>query len=138
MAPDGRVMEMLSEHNLQGLTQGYVLTGRHAIFASYEAFIQVVVNYDGWYAKFLTHARETPWRGDVPSFNNMLTSGGWRQDHNGFPHQNPGFIDDVLRRHMMALVNVYFPATTAIPLRVLEPNVIYSKYDKSCQCNENP
>jgi xylulose-5-phosphate/fructose-6-phosphate phosphoketolase len=128
MAPDGRVMEMLSEHNLQGLTQGYVLTGRHAVFASYEAFIQVVVSMMDQYAKFLTHAREMPWRGDVASFNYLLTSSGWRQDHNGFSHQNPGFIDDVLRRHE-GLVNVFFPADGNTTLAVMEnmlstPNMI--------------
>lgn len=108
LQPYGRVMEMLSEHNLQGLAQGYVLTGRHAVFASYEAFIQVVVSMMDQYAKFLKHARNTPWRGDIPSLNYILTSSGWRQDHNGFSHQNPGFIDDVLRREGR-FVNVFFP-----------------------------
>lgn len=108
LSQNGRVMEMLSEHNLQGLTQGYVLTGRHAMFASYEAFIQVVVSMMDQYAKFLKHARDIPWRGDIASLNYILTSSGWRQDHNGFSHQNPGFIDDVLRREG-DFVNVYFP-----------------------------
>lgn len=108
LSPDGRVMEMLSEHNLQGLTQGYVLTGRHAVFASYEAFVQVVASMMDQYAKFLKHARHIEWRGTIPSFNYVLTSSGWRQDHNGFSHQNPGFIDDVLRREG-DFVNVYFP-----------------------------
>lgn len=118
-AQDGRVMEMLSEHNLQGLTQGYVLTGRHAIFASYEAFVQVVVSMMDQYAKFLKHARTTPWRGDIASLNYILTSSGWRQDHNGFSHQNPGFIDDVLRREG-DFVNVYFPPDGNTTLVVLE------------------
>ncbi len=108
MSRDGRVMEMLSEHNMQGLMQGYVLTGRHAMFASYEAFVQVVVSMMDQYAKFLKHAREIEWRGDISSANYILTSSGWRQDHNGFSHQNPGFIDDVLRREG-DFVNVYFP-----------------------------
>lgn len=119
LAQDGRVMEMLSEHNLQGLTQGYVLTGRHAIFASYEAFVQVVVSMMDQYAKFLKHARTTPWRGDIASLNYILTSSGWRQDHNGFSHQNPGFIDDVLRREG-DFVNVYFPPDGNTTLVVLE------------------
>ena len=105
---EGRVMEMLSEHNMQGLMQGYVLTGRHAMFASYEAFVQVVSSMMDQYAKFLKHAREIEWRGDIASINYILTSSGWRQDHNGFSHQNPGFIDDVLRREG-DFVNVYFP-----------------------------
>lgn len=108
LSKDGRVMEMLSEHNMQGLMQGYVLTGRHAMFASYEAFVQVVASMMDQYAKFLKHAREISWRGDIASINYILTSSGWRQDHNGFSHQNPGFIDDVLRREG-DFVNVYFP-----------------------------
>ena len=108
LAPDGRVMEMLSEHNLQGLIQGYVLTGRHGIFASYEAFVQVVSSMMDQYAKFLKHMDQFEWHGDFPSLNYILTSSGWRQDHNGFSHQNPGFIDDVLRRQG-DFANVYFP-----------------------------
>jgi xylulose-5-phosphate/fructose-6-phosphate phosphoketolase len=119
LSPDGRVMEMLSEHNLQGLAQGYVLTGRHAVFASYEAFIQVVVSMVDQYAKFLKMAREVPWRGQVPSLNYILTSSGWRQDHNGFSHQNPGFIDDALRRQG-DFVDVYFPADGNTTLAALE------------------
>lgn len=108
MDPDGRVMEMLSEHNLQGLAQGYTLTGRHAVFASYEAFLMVVASMADQYSKFLHIARETPWRGDVPSLNYILTSSGWEQEHNGFSHQNPGFIDSMLQRQGN-FVNVYFP-----------------------------
>lgn len=119
LSQDGRVMEMLSEHNLQGLTQGYVLTGRHAVFASYEAFVQVVVSMMDQYAKFLKHARNTPWRGPIPSLNYILTSSGWRQDHNGFSHQNPGFLDDALRREG-DFVNVYFPPDGNATLAVLE------------------
>lgn len=109
LAQDGRVMEMLSEHNMQGLMQGYVLTGRHAMFASYEAFLQVVSSMVDQYAKFLTQSRGVSWRGTIPSINYILTSSGWRQDHNGFSHQNPGFIDDILRRQSN-FSNIYFPA----------------------------
>lgn len=116
---DGRAMEMLSEHNLQGLAQGYVLTGRHAMFASYEAFVQIVSSMMDQYAKFLNQAREVTWRGDLPSLNYILTSSGWRQDHNGFSHQNPGFIDDVLRRQG-DFVDVYFPPDGNSTLAVLE------------------
>lgn len=119
LAPEGRVMEILSEHNLQGLAQGYTLTGRHAVFASYEAFIQIVSSMMDQYAKFLHQAREIPWRGDVPSLNYILTSSGWRQEHNGFSHQNPGFIDDALRRQG-DFVNVYFPPDGNTTLSVLE------------------
>lgn len=119
LSQDGRVMEMLSEHNLQGLAQGYVLTGRHAMFASYEAFVQIVSSMMDQYAKFLNQARDVAWRGDFPSFNYILTSSGWRQDHNGFSHQNPGFIDDALRRQG-DFVDVYFPPDGNSTLAVLE------------------
>lgn len=119
MAVDGRVMEMLSEHNLQGLAQGYILTGRHAVFASYEAFVQVVASMMDQYAKFVKHASTTEWRGLFPSLNYILTSSGWRQDHNGFSHQNPGFIDDVLKRHSN-FIDVYFPADVNTSLISLE------------------
>lgn len=119
MSRDGRVMEMLSEHNMQGLMQGYVLTGRHAIFASYEAFLAVASSMVDQYAKFLTQSRGVEWRGTIPSVNYILTSSGWRQDHNGFSHQNPGFIDDLLRRQSN-FSDVYFPADGNCTLAVLE------------------
>ena len=119
LSRDGRMMEMLSEHNLQAMVQGYVLTGRHAIFASYEAFIQVVSSMMDQYAKFLDQSVGVEWRKSIPSFNYILTSSGWRQDHNGFSHQNPGFIDDALRRHG-DFVDVYFPPDGNSTLAVLE------------------
>lgn len=119
MSWDGRVMEMLSEHSLQGLMQGYVLTGRHAVFASYEAFIQIVGSMADQYAKFLNIAREVDWRGDVPSVNYILTSSGWRQEHNGFSHQNPSFIDEMLQRQG-CFVNIYFPPDANSSLAVIK------------------
>ncbi len=109
MSRDGRITEMLSEQSLQGLTQGYILTGRFAFFTSYEAFIPIVTSMADQYSKFLKVARDTDWRGDVPSLNYVLTSTGWRQEHNGFSHQNPGFIDSLLQKHH-DFINVYFPA----------------------------
>ncbi len=109
IAPDGKVVEMLSEHTLQAMLQGYILTGRHGVFVSYEAFVQIVASMADQYAKFISIAREVPWRGDVPSLNYILTSSGWRQEHNGFSHQNPGFIDGVLQRQG-CFSNVYLPA----------------------------
>lgn len=120
---DGRVIEMLSEHSLQGLLQGYVLTGRHGIFASYEAFIQIVTSMADQYAKFLKIARTIPWRNSVPSFNYILTSSGWRQEHNGFSHQNPGFIDDMLQRQG-DYVHVYFPPDGNSALACIEQMLI--------------
>jgi len=109
MSRDGRIIEMLSEQSLQGLAQGYALTGRFSFFTSYEAFIPIVSSMADQYSKFLKIARKTEWRGDVPSFNYILTSTGWRQEHNGFSHQNPGFIADILlKKH--DFINVYFPA----------------------------
>ncbi len=118
LAPDGRVMEMLSEHNLQGLAQGYVLTGRHAVFASYEAFVPVVTSMMDQYAKFLKQSLDVPWRGEISSLNYILTSSGWRQEHNGFSHQNPGFIADALRRQG-DFVDVFFPPDGNTTLAVL-------------------
>lgn len=115
----GKVIEMLSEHSLQGLFQGYVLTGRHGIFASYEAFIQIVSSMVDQYSKFLKIARDVSWRKPIPSLNYILTSSGWRQEHNGFSHQNPGFIDDVLRKHG-CFINVYFPPDASSTLAVLK------------------
>ncbi len=119
LAPTGRVIEMLSEHSLQGLMQGYVLTGRHAVFPSYEAFVQVVASMTDQYAKFIRIARDLPWRGHVASLNYILTSPGWAQEHNGFSHQNPGFIDTVLQKHG-CFVHVYFPPDRNTTLVVLE------------------
>lgn len=119
LTQEGRVMEMLSEHSLQGLAQGYILTGRHAVFASYEAFIQVISSMADQYAKFLHQANQVEWRGTLASLNYILTSSGWRQDHNGFSHQNPGFIDDILHRQG-DFVTVYFPPDGNSTLAVLE------------------
>ncbi len=108
-APDGRIMEVLSEHNCQGWLQGYVLTGRHGVFPCYEAFIPIVEGMVNQYAKFLKMSRdEAPWREPVSSFNYLLTSVGWRQDHNGYSHQVPGFINSMLNRKEH-LARVYLP-----------------------------
>jgi len=119
LAPEGRVMEILSEHSLQGLMQGYVLTGRHAVFASYEAFIQIISSMVDQYAKFLRISREIPWRGKIPSLNYILTSSGWRQEHNGFSHQNPGFLDNVVQKHNN-FIKIYFPPDGNSTLVVLK------------------
>lgn len=124
---DGRVMEMLSEHSLQGLAQGYVLTGRNMIFASYEAFIEIVSSMKDQYEKFIRVAREYPWRGKIPSFNYILTSSGWRQEHNGFSHQNPSFISKALEKSD-GLTRVYFPPDGNSALVVLKECL--SSYDR--------
>jgi xylulose-5-phosphate/fructose-6-phosphate phosphoketolase len=108
-APGGRIMEVLSEHNCQGWLQGYVLTGRHGIFPCYEAFIPIVDGMVNQYGKFLKMSREdAPWRDPVSSLNYLLTSEGWRQDHNGYSHQMPGFINSMLNRREET-ARVYVP-----------------------------
>ncbi|MEE1927275.1 phosphoketolase family protein [Streptomyces sp. TRM 70351] len=104
----GRAMEVLSEHLCQGWLEGYVLTGRHGVFATYEAFAGVVADMATQYAKWLHSAREVPWRAPVASFTYLLTSHAWRQDHNGFSHQDPGFVDHVLTKSP-EVVRVYLP-----------------------------
>lgn len=109
LAKNGRVTEILSENCLQGLLQGYILTGRHGVLTSYEAFAPIISSMMDQYAKFLTQSKEVKWRGDLASLNYILTSTGWRQDHNGFSHQNPSFIDEVLRREN-GIGQIFLPA----------------------------
>jgi xylulose-5-phosphate/fructose-6-phosphate phosphoketolase len=108
LAPEGRVMEMLSEHQCEGWLEGYLLTGRHGLFNCYEAFIHIVDSMFNQHAKWLQVTREIPWRRPIASLNILLSSHVWRQDHNGFTHQDPGFIDLVLNKKA-AIVRVYLP-----------------------------
>ncbi|MEU7714418.1 phosphoketolase [Micromonospora chalcea] len=108
LSPDGRVMEVLSEHLCQGWLEGYLLTGRHGIFTSYEAFIHIVDSMVNQHAKWLKVTRHIPWREPVASLNYLLSSHVWRQDHNGFSHQDPGFIDHVMNKKA-EVVRVYLP-----------------------------
>ena len=108
LARGGRVMEVLSEHLCQGWLEGYVLTGRHGLFNCYEAFVHIVDSMFNQHAKWLKVARELEWRKPVPSFNYLLSSHVWRQDHNGFSHQDPGFIDHVVNKKA-DVVRVYLP-----------------------------
>ncbi len=108
VAPDGRVMEMLSEHQCQGWLEGYLLTGRHGFFSCYEAFIHIVDSMFNQHAKWLKITREIAWRRPIASLNYLLTSHVWRQDHNGFSHQDPGFIDHVVNKKS-EIIRVYLP-----------------------------
>ncbi len=108
LSPTGRVMEILSEHTIQGWVEGYLLTGRHAFFSCYEAFIHIIASMFNQYAKWLDVCEEIPWRRPVASLNYLLTSHVWRQDHNGFSHQDPGFIDHVLTKKA-SVTRVYLP-----------------------------
>ncbi|GGZ83828.1 phosphoketolase [Streptomyces echinoruber] len=104
----GRVMEILSEHVCQGWLEGYLLTGRHGLFSCYEAFVHIVDSMVNQHIKWLKTSRRLPWRAPIPSLNYLLTSHVWRQDHNGFSHQDPGFVDHVLNKSPEA-VRVYLP-----------------------------
>jgi xylulose-5-phosphate/fructose-6-phosphate phosphoketolase len=108
LSPDGRVMEVLSEHCCEGWLEGYTLTGRHGLFASYEAFTMIVDSMAMQHAKWLEHGMRVPWRTPVPSLNYLLTSTCWRNDHNGFSHQGPGFIDMLVHRKP-SVARIYLP-----------------------------
>ena len=108
LSPDGRVMEVLSEHQCQGWLEGYLLTGRHGFFSCYEAFIHIVDSMFNQHAKWLKVCNEIPWRRPIASLNYLLSSHVWRQDHNGFSHQDPGFIDHVVNKKA-EVIHVYLP-----------------------------
>jgi xylulose-5-phosphate/fructose-6-phosphate phosphoketolase len=119
LSPDGRVMEVLSEHLCQGWLEGYLLTGRHGLFSCYEAFIHIVDSMVNQHAKWLKTTRGIPWRRPIASLNYLLTSHVWRQDHNGFSHQDPGFIDHIVNKKS-DVVRVYLPPDANTLLSVTE------------------
>ncbi|MEO9032371.1 MAG: phosphoketolase family protein [Ginsengibacter sp.] len=119
LANDGRVMEMLSEHQCEGWLEGYILTGRHGLFNCYEAFIHIVDSMFNQYAKWLRVTSGLAWRKRLPSLNILLTSHVWRQDHNGFTHQDPGFIDHVVNKKA-SVVRVYLPPDANCLLSVMD------------------
>ncbi|MBA4187813.1 MAG: phosphoketolase [Planctomycetaceae bacterium] len=108
LATDGRVIEMLSEHTLEGMLEGYLLTGRHGFFSTYEAFAHVIDSMFNQHAKWLTICNHLPWRAKIASLNLLITSTVWRQDHNGFTHQDPGFLDVVVNKSA-AVTRIYLP-----------------------------
>jgi len=108
LSPDGRVMEVLSEHQCQGWLEGYLLTGRHGFFSCYEAFIHIIDSMFNQHAKWLKVCNQIPWRRPIASLNYLLSSHVWRQDHNGFSHQDPGFIDHVVNKKA-EIIRVYLP-----------------------------
>jgi len=119
LSPDGRVMEVLSEHLCQGWLEGYLLTGRHGVFPCYEAFITIIDSMFNQHAKWLKTCREIPWRKDLPSLNYLLTSHSWRQDHNGYSHQGPGFIDTVANKKSN-VIRIYLPPDANCLLSVMD------------------
>ncbi len=119
LAPTGRVMEMLSEHQCEGWLEGYLLTGRHGLFNCYEAFIHIVDSMFNQHAKWLKVTSKLPWRARIASLNYLLSSHVWRQDHNGFTHQDPGFIDNVVNKKA-EIVRVYLPPDANCLLSVMD------------------
>jgi xylulose-5-phosphate/fructose-6-phosphate phosphoketolase len=119
LAPDGRVMEILSEHQCEGWLEGYLLTGRHGLFNCYEAFIHIIDSMFNQHAKWLKVTRHIPWRRPIASLNYLLSSHVWRQDHNGFSHQDPGFIDHVVNKKA-EVIRVYLPPDTNTLLSVAD------------------
>jgi xylulose-5-phosphate/fructose-6-phosphate phosphoketolase len=119
LAPEGRVIEMLSEHQCEGWLEGYLLTGRHGVFNSYEAFVHIVDSMFNQHAKWLKVARQLPWRRPIASLNYLLSSHVWRQDHNGFTHQDPGFIDLAVNKKA-EVIRVYLPPDANCLLSVMD------------------
>jgi xylulose-5-phosphate/fructose-6-phosphate phosphoketolase len=119
LAPEGRVMEVLSEHQCQGWLEGYLLTGRHGVFNCYEAFIHIIDSMFNQHAKWLKVTNALPWRRDIASLNYLLSSHVWRQDHNGFTHQDPGFIDHVVNKKA-SVIRVYLPPDANCLLSVMD------------------
>ncbi len=140
LAPDGRVIEMLSEHTLEGMLEGYLLTGRHGFFSSYEAFVHIIDSMFNQYAKWLEICNHLSWRDAVASLNLLITSTVWRQDHNGFTHQDPGFLDVVVNKSAR-VTRIYLPPDVNCLLSVADHclrsqnyvNVIVSDKQKHLQ-----
>jgi xylulose-5-phosphate/fructose-6-phosphate phosphoketolase len=137
LAPDGRVMEVLSEHLCQGWLEGYLLTGRHGMFNCYEAFIHIVDSMFNQHAKWLKVTRGIPWRRPIASLNYLLSSHVWRQDHNGFSHQDPGFIDHVVNKKA-EIIRVYLPPDTNTLLSVADHCLRSRDYVNVIVAGKNP
>jgi xylulose-5-phosphate/fructose-6-phosphate phosphoketolase len=119
LAPDGRVVEMLSEHTVEGMLEGYLLSGRHGFISSYESFVHVIDSMFNQHAKWLSICRRLPWRREIPSLNLLITSTVWRQDHNGFTHQDPGFLDIVANKSA-EITRIYLPPDSNCLLSVAD------------------
>ncbi|MBT9329412.1 phosphoketolase family protein [Paracidobacterium acidisoli] len=137
ISPDGRVMEVLSEHLCEGWLEGYILTGRHGMWTSYEAFAQVVDSMITQHAKWLEQCREFPWRRPIASLNVLLSSHAWRNDHNGFSHQAPGFVDNVLQRRS-EIVRIYYPPDSNCLLNVFDHCLRSRNYINVVTCGKQP
>jgi xylulose-5-phosphate/fructose-6-phosphate phosphoketolase len=136
LAPDGRVLEMLSENTIEGMLEGYLLTGRHGFISSYEAFIHVIDSMFNQHAKWLTICNHLPWRDKIPSLNILVTSTVWRQDHNGFTHQDPGFLDVALNKSA-AVVRIYLPPDVNTLLSVADHCLRSENYVNVIVCDKH-
>ena len=133
LSRDGRVMEMLSEHTLEGWFEGYVLTGRHGFFSSYEAFVHIIDSMFNQHAKWLEKSKlELRWRAPISSINLLITSLVWRQDHNGFTHQDPGFLD-VVTNKSPEVTRIYLPPDANCLLSVAD-HCLRSDELRECDC----
>ncbi len=137
LAPDGRVIEVLSEHLCEGWLEGYLLTGRHGVWSSYEAFAQVVDSMVTQHAKWMEQCLEFPWRRPIASLNVFITGHAWRNDHNGFSHQAPGFVDNVLQRRS-EVVRVYYPPDSNCLLNVFDHCLRSKNYINVVTCGKQP
>jgi xylulose-5-phosphate/fructose-6-phosphate phosphoketolase len=137
LSPDGRVMEVLSEHLCEGWLEGYLLTGRHGIWSSYEAFAQVVDSMVTQHAKWMEQCTDFPWRRPLASLNVFLTSHAWRNDHNGFSHQAPGFVDNALQRRS-EVIRVYYPPDANCLLNVFDHCLRSRNYVNVVTCGKQP
>jgi xylulose-5-phosphate/fructose-6-phosphate phosphoketolase len=135
LSPDGRVMEMLSEHTMEGMLEGYLLTGRHGFISSYEAFIHVIDSMFNQHAKWLSICNELSWRAKIASLNMLITSTVWRQDHNGFTHQDPGFLDVVVNKSS-AVTRIYLPADVNSLLSVADHCLKSENYVNVIVCDK--
>ncbi len=135
LAPDGRVLEMLSEHTLEGWLEGYLLSGRHGFFSTYEAFVHVIDSMFNQHAKWLAICRDLPWRAPVSSLNLLITSTVWRQDHNGFTHQDPGFLD-VVTNKSADVCRIYLPPDVNCLLSVADHCLRSTNYINVIVCDK--
>jgi xylulose-5-phosphate/fructose-6-phosphate phosphoketolase len=137
LAREGQVMEMLSEHTLEGWLEGYLLTGRHGFFASYEAFVHVIDSMFNQHAKWLEKCRDVPWRAPLSSLNLLITSTVWRQDHNGFSHQDPGFLDLVTNKSA-SVTRIYLPPDANCLLSVVDHSLRSTNYVNVIVADKQP
>jgi xylulose-5-phosphate/fructose-6-phosphate phosphoketolase len=135
LSPFGRVMEILSEHTLEGWLEGYLLTGRHGFFSTYEAFVHVIDSMFNQHAKWLAMSKDVPWRAAVSSLNLLITSTVWRQDHNGFTHQDPGFLDLVVNKSP-SVTRIYLPPDVNCLLSVADHCLKSTDYINVIVCDK--